>query len=42
MTDPAQPNGLVGTIFLIAFIAFVLAMRFRRMQRGRRLRLGWL
>ncbi|MBA4771618.1 MAG: DUF1453 family protein [Sphingomonas sp.] len=42
MTDPAQPNGLVGTIFLIAFIAFVLAMRFRRMQRGRRLRLEWL
>lgn len=42
MSDPAQPNGLVGTIFLIAFAAFVLAMRFRRMQRGRRLRLGWL
>lgn len=42
MTDPAHPNGFVGTIFLIAFIAFVLAMRLRRMQRGRRLRLEWL
>lgn len=42
MTDPAQPNGLVGTIFLISFIAFALAMRFRRMRRGRRLRLAWL
>lgn len=42
MTDPAHPNSFVGTIFLIGFIAFVLAMRFRRMRRGRRLRLEWL
>ncbi|WP_066650764.1 MULTISPECIES: CcdC protein domain-containing protein [Sphingomonas] len=42
MTDPSHPNNLVGTIFLIAFVAFVLAMRLRRMTRGRRLRLEWL
>lgn len=42
MSDPAHPNGLVGTTFLIVFVAFVLAMRFRRMRQGRRLRLEWL
>lgn len=42
MIDPSHPNNLVGTIFLIAFVAFVLAMRLRRMTRGRRLRLEWL
>ena len=42
MADPTHPNGFVGTIFLIALIAFVLAMRLRRMTQGRRLRLEWL
>lgn len=42
MTDPSHPSNLVGTIFLIAFVAFVLAMRLRRMTRARRLRLEWL
>jgi len=42
MIDPAHPNNMVGTIFLIALVAFVLAMRLRRMRQGRRLRLGRL
>jgi len=42
MTDPVHPNNLVGTIVLIALVAFVLAMRLRRMTRGRRLQLEWL
>lgn len=40
--DPAHPNNWVGSVFMIALIAFVLAMRLRRMQRGRRLRIEWL
>lgn len=40
--DPAHPNNWVGSVFLIALIAFMFALRLRRMQRGRRLRLEWL
>ncbi|MBX9796683.1 CcdC protein domain-containing protein [Sphingomonas sp.] len=37
-----MPPGAVSTIILIATMAFVLALRFRRMRRGRRLRPGLL
>lgn len=37
-----QSHGPLPTLIIVTVIAFVFALRLRRMQRGRRLRLEWL